>query len=369
MPPLFQIYLRNSRFTWPFGLGLVAILCAAFPFSARAQPEVDGNPDSSAFIRIPKDTDDWTRHFRVGAVGGFNISADFNVSGGNISGNNPQAGIYDDGYVRPDKTGSADGLTSYWGYNKTSQYDAAAQTLTMNGASSFTTTEGNSGSDSGAFVGFDMAYGGNLWYWKHARVGWELGFDWLPINITDTHSMSADVTQTTYTFSTAGISAPGAPYQGGYSGQGPLIGTNYTSSTSVQPANISGSRTLDVTLYAIRLGPSFYWDLTRNVGMSLGAGPAIGIVTGNCSYNENIFIGTALASKNNGSFGDTDVIYGGYVNGTVMYHIEDNGQIADIYLGVQYMPMQDAKFTGTGRSSTLNLGGQVYISAGINWPF
>ena len=30
-----------------------------------------------------------------------------------------------------------------------------------------------------------MAYGDNLWYWKHARVGWELGFDLLPISITD----------------------------------------------------------------------------------------------------------------------------------------------------------------------------------------
>ena len=40
-----------------------------------------GNPDSSAFIRIPKDTDDWTRHFRIGALVGMNISANFSMNG------------------------------------------------------------------------------------------------------------------------------------------------------------------------------------------------------------------------------------------------------------------------------------------------
>ena len=66
--------------TWCIlGVGLVA----------PAQPEVDGNPQSSRFIRIPKDTDDWTRHFRIGALVGMNISASFNETGlFNVSGNN-----------------------------------------------------------------------------------------------------------------------------------------------------------------------------------------------------------------------------------------------------------------------------------------
>ncbi|HZI32507.1 MAG TPA: hypothetical protein VFF11_09205, partial [Candidatus Binatia bacterium] len=170
-------------------------------------------------------------------------------------------------------------------------------------------------------------------------------------------------------FNTGGITVPEAPYQGSFSGPGALIGTNFTTSASSTNQTVNGSYTLDVNLYAIRLGPSFYWDLTQHVGMSLGAGPAIGIASGDCTYNEQIVNGSTLVTRNHGSFGSTDVIYGGYVNGTVMYHIEDNGQTADIYLGVQYMPMQDAHFSGSSRSSTLNLGGQIYISAGINWPF
>jgi hypothetical protein len=49
-----------------------------------------------------------------------------------------------------------------------------------------------------------------------------------------------------------------------------------------------------------------------------------------------------------------------------MYHLVQNG---DLYVGVQYMSLGNASISGGGRSAQLNLGGQVYISAGINWPF
>ena len=108
--------------------------------------------------------------------------------------------------------------TSYWGYNNASQYDAAAQTLTMHATASYSTV-GNSTEDGGPSPGFEMAYGDNLWYWKHARVGWELGFGLLPLNFKDNYSQAANVNQTDYNYSTAGISLfPDAPYLGGPSG-------------------------------------------------------------------------------------------------------------------------------------------------------
>ena len=136
-----------------------------------AQPETfEGNPDSWAFSRIPANTDDWTRHFRIGALVGMNISANFSRNGTfGISGNNPAQGIYNDGYVRVDNTGDPLGRTYYWGYDNPSQLNGT--TLSFHAANSFSTT--GSGKDTGVFPGFDMAYGDNLWYWRHARVGWE----------------------------------------------------------------------------------------------------------------------------------------------------------------------------------------------------
>ena len=359
--------MRNVRFH-VLSAWCLAGCCLGVAPTATAQPEVDGKPDSSAFIRIPKDTDDWTRHFRIGALVGMNIGAKFNTSGSafNISGNNPASGIYDDGYVKPDQTGDPS-YTSYWGYNNASQYNAANNTLTMSAATQFTPSGSASANvDGGAFPGFEMAYGDNLWYWKHARVGWELGFGLLPINISDNSSTLANVTQSTFIYNTGGIVVPTAPYQGGPSGLGPLITNSPSSSSSTTSSGtITGSRSLDVMLYTLRLGPSFYWDLTEHIGMSLGAGPAVGIVSGDYKYNETITAG-GISAQNTGKIGGTDLVYGGYVNTAVMYHVVPSG---DIFIGAQYMPMSDATIGGGGREGRLKLGGQLYFSVGINWPF
>lgn len=335
--------------------------------SASSTDSFGGNPDSYKFIRIPSDTGDWTRHFRIGAMVGFNISANFSEQGTfAVSGNNPANGIFDDGYVHPDQSGDTK-YTSNWGYNNASQYDSAAQTLTMHGTSSYSTS-GSSKDDGGPFPGFDMAYGDNIWYWKHARVGWELGFGLLPITIKDSSSLGATVNQSAYVYVVGNSSLIQAPYQGDPSGTGPIIPSKYSSvNTPVPPPAgiVTGTRQLDEMLYTLRLGPSFYWDLTDDFGMSLGAGPAVGLVNGNYKFNETI-TANGVNANNSGSFGTTEVIYGGYVNGTLMYHILNN---ADFYLSAQYMPLGNASFSSGGRSAELNLGGQVYVSVGVNWPF
>jgi len=78
-------------------------------------PAVEAQPTPNAWDRwriekLPED-DDWTRHFRVGALVALNISASFNTKGPfNTSG--PQQGIFNDGYVRSDGTGANTGIGS-----------------------------------------------------------------------------------------------------------------------------------------------------------------------------------------------------------------------------------------------------------------
>ena len=81
----------NARFCPWFAWCLVGGL-AGLAWRAPAQPDVYGNPGSSAFIRISKDADDWTRHFHIGALVGMNIKANFSMSGSafGISGSDPE---------------------------------------------------------------------------------------------------------------------------------------------------------------------------------------------------------------------------------------------------------------------------------------
>jgi len=336
----------------------------------QSQPDVQPHPASeswSDYFRIQKVSpdDDWTRHFRIGAVVGLNISANFSMKGSfKIPGNNAAKGIYDDGYVRTDDTGNALDQTSYWGYNNQSQL--VGSTLTMHSTASYSA---NSSSDeSGVFPGFDMAYGGNLFYLGRARIGWDFGFGLMPINITDNHPMSATVNQAVYTFNTGIITVPVAPYHGPFGSAGnPTITNIPTSSASdIVGGTINGSHTLDVMLYTVRLGPSVYWDLNESFGLSASVGPAIGIVSGDYKYDE-IVSASGVSARNHGQFGATDLVYGGYVNTTFMYHVPN--EKADIYIGAQFMSLGNANFSGGGREASLKLGGQVYISAGINWPF
>jgi hypothetical protein len=223
---------------------------------------------------------------------------------------------------------------------------------------------GSSETGDSVFPGFDMAYGGNLWNWGRTRIGWDLGFGLLPISITDNRPMSATANQSTYTFNTGPIVVPGAPYQGGPSSV-PTISTNFTVSNGTNNGTITGSHTLEVMLFTVRLGPSLYWDLNQHLGLSAGVGPALGIVSGDYKFDEIVSAGGGSA-RNHGQVGGTDLVYGGYVNATLMYHLVENG---DLYVGVQYMSLGNATISGGGREGRLNLGGQVYISAGINWPF
>ena len=128
---------------------------------------------------------------------------------------------------------------------------------------------------------------------------------------------------------------------------------------------INGSRTLDLDFFAIKLGPTLFWDLNRYIGLSVGAGPAIGIVTGNLKFDETVnFPGSSV--RNFGQTGSTELTYGGYVNAMVTFHTVKNG---DFYIGAQYMPMGKVDFGGSGRNASLDLSGQIYVMAGINWPF
>lgn len=353
-----------AYFRYTVGGCLLAGMWGVAP-AVPAQSDVPAQaPASSTFMRIPSDTDDWTRHLRVGALVGFNLSANFSMNGTfGVSGNNPAQGIFDDGYVRVDNTGDVGGGTTYWGYDNASQLNGT--TLAMHAATSFSANS-SAKEDGGTFPGFELAYGDNLFYWKHARVGWEAGFGLLPIQITDNSPMSAAVEQSTYSYNVGNVVIPQAPYFGNPTGSSVVIpDTASATNQTLTAGTVTGTHTLNVMLYTLRLGPTFYWDLSDKVGTSLGAGPAVGLVSGNYKYDE-VITANGASANNSGKIGGTDFVYGGYVNAMVMYHAVEHG---DIYAGIQFMPMSNATIGGGGREGRLNLGGQVYFSVGINWPF
>lgn len=351
-------------------LALAAGLAINSP--SRAQ-QFQGEPPPYYEFQGASDSGIWPLHIRVGGLVGLKAKADFKMGGTfGVSSSSPGGAgsglnhIYDDGYVRVDDTGNARGYTSYWGYQNASQYDGV-NTLTFHSATAYNTS-GAAHEDSGVLPGLELAFGGHLWRYRSAWIGWEAGLDWLAINIADENPQTATVTRTVHQFNTGGILLPGAPYNGGSSGIGPtirdlatVVSTNQTTSGSV-----SGSRELDVSLFAFRLGPTVHWELTRQFALAASAGPVVGLVSGKLKYDEQITVSGTPATSNVGNSSSTELVYGGYVNAILMYHAVDHG---DIYVGAQYMPLSSSTFTAPGREAKLDLSGGLYFMVGVNWPF
>jgi len=349
----------------------------AIPPDSQAQQfqPAPGNWDNGSLLQNPPADDEWTRHFRVGALVGLNISANFNLKS-SLSLSSKGPGNYDDGYLHPSSSGL---FTGDYGYNDSSQYNAVTHQLLMHQATSFAPTSGaGTGSQGGdsAYAGFEAEYGGEIWDWGRTRIGWDFGFGLLPIQITDNFSASGNVNRNIFAFDTSQVDTVGSlnvfpqpGYRGGPSSGFAIPSTPVSTSTDQVPGDITGKRDLDVILYTLRLGPSAYWELGQYFGLSAGAGPAVGIVTGHMNFNETItehLLSGDVVVTSKGRVSGTDVVYGGYANATLMYHLVDNG---DLFIGAQYMPLGNAKISGGGREAQLNLGGQIYITAGINWPF
>ena len=164
---------------------------------------------------------------------------------------------------------------------------------------------GSAGKDAQPFVGFEMAYGTDLWRFGSARIGWELGGSLMPIHVTDNQPLAATVNQSAYTFGTGGIIVPTAPYNGGSSGVGePTIGDVATAAGSASvPGTITGTRRLELMLYTVRLGPTFDWNFATNFTLQVGAGPAVGILTGDYKFDETIATASGGSARNTGSIG------------------------------------------------------------------
>jgi hypothetical protein len=316
---------------------------------------------------------DWTRNFRAGLLLGVNITADFKTAGQfgisagqagdpTIPGTNHE---YDDGYVRVDATGNAEGLTGYWGYESPSQF--ANNTLTFHKAESVDiTSASSSGKDDAPYFGLDLAYGGTIRQAGKMRIGWEAGFGWLPITIKDSRPLFGVTSGTLHTYTPITIIPPIAPYHGGASARGePLIPDTGTATPDMSSGPITGTRTLDVHLLTVRAGPTFYWNLHPRWAVSASAGGAIGLVTGDYRFDETGHFGTSTTPVN-GEFSKTEVTYGGYISALALFHVQPD---ADLFLGAQFMPLTDVTFSKSGREAKLDLGTGLYFSAGINWPF
>lgn len=330
---------------------------------------------------------EWTKHFRIGLDAAFNIDATFNQSGryavptqigapnDGLTGGTAINRDYDDGYVRVDDTGNGGGLTSYWGFtDRSTQYDAAAGTLTMRKANSFTTAGGGTTEEDAPYLGVDLAYAMSTPWRERISVGFEIGLNFMPIDIRDRRSLAATRDETLHVYRTGLMVPPGGGpggfnnYNGGSSGVGPLLPDMPTDPAVTQtvPGTLDGTRSLEGNLYTLRLGPMLRWQMTPYWAVSGSAGASVAMLHADMKINETMNSPGAPALDISARNSDSDLAYGGYIGGVVTY---DTGYYWELFIGAHIVAMTDAEITGGGRRASLSLGSGFHLTAGINWSF
>src|SRR5262245_40466060 len=165
---------------------------------------------------------DWLRHFRIGGSVGMNIKTEFKTSGlFNVNPTPPsgRGGVtYDDGFVGVDDTGNENNLTTFWGYNSSSQYNSTSDRLTFHQTQSFSASGFEKSDDFPP--GFDMVYAGTFRRWDRVAIGGELGFNLTVFGAREKSPMNAILTQRVDQYDVGGTVLPSAPYSGPEAGRG-----------------------------------------------------------------------------------------------------------------------------------------------------
>jgi hypothetical protein len=174
---------------------------------------------------------------------------------------------YDDGFNRVDSSGNDGGMTTYWGYQNSSQYDPAGDgTITMN--STRTILDAGRSSE-----GADGVPAGVVAYWQEALIGegncglgFRLALHWQHISVEERTAYRSTLATISDTYALEGVLPPGAPFEGSFAGPNWVLGDAPTrvESSAAGPL-IPVYRALSGDRVALDLGPTFSLDLSEQV--------------------------------------------------------------------------------------------------------
>ena len=305
--------------------------------------------------------------FSAGPAFGLNINASFKHLGNGSPATQPGPatgeGIdrtYDDGFVHVDSSGNAGGQTWNWGYQHSSQVQG--DTVTMNAESA----NGTLHADGDPQMGFDLAYGrrlGKLW---GGKWGFEAAFDFTEISIQDNSTFNGTAMLVSDSYSLGGNIAPDAPYSGSFEGPGTLLGDTPTRSTSLESVMITGHRSLDAQVYALRAGLDYEVPFCKRFSARFSGGLALAVADSKYSFNETATFESGAVVSRAGSSSGADVLVGGYVDAKLLCALTHH---ISIFAGAQYEDLGTTSRSVAGEQAQLNLEGSVNVLFGVQVSF
>lgn len=316
---------------------------------------------------------------------GFNIKGGFQGVGTTFGPGSPLANPrftprgdrynYDDGYVFPDRSGSGDGLTWYWGYDDGAQVDASAvNTIDMHRTTATGIVNDRSGTIDQPAVGAEISYDYEIGKkqddnGRELRYGIEGALSWLPIEFGGHSIYNLALAQTTDTYGYFdGTTPPTGPYQGSYGGPGFVIQTASTRNvTSLGAGTLDVRQNFDGNLWGARLGPYIEYPMSEKFSFHLSGGLAVGLMQAEASWSERLtLVGGGGTSRISGSGSDVDLLWGFYVGLDAQYQINERWGVE---AGIQLQDLGTYSHNFGGRTAEVDLSEAIFIHLGISYSF
>jgi hypothetical protein len=317
-------------------------------------------------IMAQDDDSNWN-HFGLNLRAGFNVRAKFSEATAASLPPGPGAGAnlnhhYNDGYVNVDSSGNQGGQTWNWGYQNSSQIGGEGGAVVFHatggtgGASKYVTDDPN--------AGLDLNYVRDITHRTWGRFGIKIAFGYTPIAVRDHDPISGGSESIADTYLLPGVIAPTAPYSGSFSGPGTVIDSQPESRSVTMGAAggvITGTHTVDASLYDLRLGPSFDFPLGKGFSIEAGGGVAVGLVDSDFKFSENT--GAAVTT---GDVHNSGLRLGGYAEVGVAYRVCHS---ASIFTGAEFQCLGNFNQSVAGRTSRLDIGQTIFYELGLEWGF
>jgi hypothetical protein len=334
----------------------LTLLLTAGPLAAslRAQetPTTDPNPN-------------W---FSIGPQFGLNISARFNHLGNvnpGMAGPDTGGGVnraYDDGYVKVDSSGDAGGLTWNWGYQNAGQFKNGSLVMQSSSAA----VNGSVDKDDDLQTGFDMACGRRLGALLGGHWGLQAAFDFTAYSTRTSQPLSGTGTIINDAYALNGVTPPPSPYSGSFSGSGALLGDSPTRTTASETILVTGSRSVDAQVYALRLGPYFEFPFGRGWSGRLGGGLALGVSDIKYTYNETIDFSGVGTINESGSGEGASFQAGGYLEGKLIYALTP---CTSLFAGAQFESLGTFSQNAGNEQAQLDMSRSVFVLCGVQFNF
>jgi len=287
--------------------------------------------------------------------------------------------FYTDGSVQVDSSGNAGGLTSFWAYNNTAQYDATA--FGGQGAINYSTlSSGVSGAGSvvdnnvAAAAGFEM-HGyldlGEVAFIPAAdgrKASWGLrtGLQYARVNNSNNAGQVAGVGTITDSFNLNGVIPPLAPYAGTFLGPGPLLGDTPTRTTGTAVAAISGYRQLDVSLFVSTFGSYLALPVTKKLDVMLEGGGLLALASGGYTYESTVSVPGVGTQVSGGQKHSTKLLPGVYTSVGLAWHLTDQFSLQG---SVRYQFMRQFSLNSNGSNANLSFDSAMVLSLGVTYKF